>query len=391
MAIEVVPEGVRGLIFESLPMGAVRVIKKMVFETADGSDISLMPLENPQIRRIAVVLHEIIFQAVRRVGVIPYIAIGIGGFRDVTTFSFLSVKVPHGEKSIPAAKIEEYFTHAVEDAYGVKSSWQAFPAGILANGYPVDMNILASRDGRTVKELTFPSVVMKFPPELAECFQGVISRWSGLAFECVPLEVPIHYTLTRALALNETLCVFLDRAYTLLILVQEGRLSFFVSFAYGSDEMARSIGRAKGISFQDARRRMIEYTQKVEMTPQEHAGMAEALLEAVETWKKRFLDALEWFYRYGPIPEDIIVSGDGARIYEVRAVLERTDWIHNYSSVQQPRIRIVGSQTLFEGNSLSGALHGPEDFALASLAAYSLQHQKVFENRLGMETLTLFL
>ncbi len=378
MVIEIAPEGVQALIFTVSREGMPRVVRKIALETGSAAaGIGMEAHGSEEMRRTAGLLHDLLLRVVRQFGVLPRVVIGIGTFHEMITFQEIAVRIDRPQKHYSGRMLEEYLRGAAESRGEGGNAWRVFPVRIIANGYETDAKILSRGDAAGVKELVFPSVVMNLPEELSASFEGVTSMWGGIAVEFVPLQILLLDAFMKNGSLGDALMILLDRTHTLLLLFRDQKLLSFASFAHGSDEMVRHAAKNQELSFKDGRARVREYTQGFEM-PGGKIRLGQALEEAARVWKKYLLDALDGLYHLGPLPADVILFGEGGRIPEVRRALSAEDWLGHYSFAATPHVRLLQGQALFQGDSLAGALGGPEDVPLAALMGYSLHKRSLF-------------
>ena len=133
----------------------------------------------------------------------------------------------------------------------------------------------------------------------------------------------------------------------------------------------RCIARAAGISFDEAEDLKRQYADG--HISEERKKMIRSFIgQETDFWKKKFLESLDAFYRLGPLPPDVLLFGGGSNMEDIAAYLREGGWLQDFSYAKSASVRMLHGSDLFEGSSLKGFLHGPDEFALGSLIHYAL-------------------
>lgn len=108
------------------------------------------------------------------------------------------------------------------------------------------------------------------------------------------------------------------------------------------------------------------------------AAVPDACREAAGEWKRMFVRALDAFYATGPLASQVLLTGGGSRLAEIRREAQASDWLGGFSFSRTPSVRVLDGAAFFGGDTLGGNLNGPEDAGLAALMIYSLRHHPLF-------------
>ncbi|MDZ4299541.1 MAG: hypothetical protein U1A26_01350, partial [Candidatus Sungbacteria bacterium] len=187
--------------------------------------------------------------------------------------------------------------------------------------------------------------------------------------EFLPVLRAYEDMILRVLKIHDTLMIDIGSAHTLVMLMQNGTLTRTVTFPLGVSYFVERLVEASSISLAQAVEELRRYGDHAVDTAtgvRLHNMMEREALN----WRDELINALDAFYTAGPLPASVILAGGGAYFPEIHAILAAGEWLTGFSNEKKPVVRVVEGRTLFEGDSLHGALLGPEECALASYMIY---------------------
>ena len=293
------------------------------------------------------------------------------------------------------------------------AGWQQCPTSCLEVG---DFSRMPVRG-----ELGFQTLILTLEENLGNDLVFLKKSLGGMPIEFVPLPATHIEGILAPLSLHDVLLVDIGGDYTTLSYFQDGLIKQISAFPVGGHFMNNIVeatsdlpqgadavkknyvkGLLPGRQAEKAGSpshpgshgwkvvgpsaifggRVEEWSFRREAnrdgSPTRKGGEGSLILESSKIWERYFLEALKNFYHLGPLSEKVLVFGGGAHIPEVVEIIRRGDWFKELSYLDSPRVRILGAQNLFVGDSLGGFLQGPEETGLASLLIYSMHHEPLF-------------
>lgn len=353
-------------------LGRVRPIEKFVWELpASYSTLNL-------VRKI----RENVFAMVRRVEQAPEeILIALGP--TVAEYATRIWRIaPEGNgKILTRADIREYWRRLTADNTDLRRAMIAAPIGLAVNGYPLiwgenwfSEEVLPSAQ---VRDISFRTLSLYMTVENGAMFAEIKNSLGGMPVEFIPLALVEKEAVSGFMGVREALVADVGGDETSLFVIRQGRFEESAFIPFGTRGFAEALGKKTGLGFTESRAAMRQYVQGMG-DERSRSLAAEAASRAAGQWKELFSRALESFYAGGPMPENVLLAGGGARFPELRRVLAAPDWLSTFSHTDTPALRALEGSTFFDGDTLGGHLSGSEDVGLASLLIYSLSHQSIF-------------
>ncbi|QQG45093.1 MAG: hypothetical protein HYW89_03795 [Candidatus Sungiibacteriota bacterium] len=356
-------------------------IKAVIFAAGSGEKppqifkkmVAKLPVAVSQERTITK-LREFLFVMVKELGRVPQkITVALGP--QIAEHRLLTWSVRPAEKGpLSREMLRRYFQNLIEQNREGTRHFTAHPVALFDNGYKVDPSDLESA---SIYDLWFRTLLLYFPGEVGRVLADAKKILGGMPIEFIPAVLAYEYAIVRSLNVAEALTVVVDGEETTILYIQDGTIVGVAVFPMGARHFLRKISQVTNSSFLEAEDVKRQYASRMldagrSQKLQEHLG------EEVSLWRKMFLDELDGFYHLGPIPEQIFLTGKGALLPELQAVLRDAEWIKQFSYSVSPRVKIFEAQGLFQGNTMNGLLRGVEESGLASLIIYSLHHEPIF-------------
>lgn len=370
--MDVGSSAIKGMLFEMPSADALprpRPIRKFVWGLPD----ALPPLR--LVQKVKKSIGEMI-KAVRDmpeqiyIGVGP--AIGEGALED------WMIRMSEDKGMLTWHDIHAVYRRLFAEHTDPRRATIASPIELLVNGYS-----LAWQDGwhtegilprSQVQEICFRTLGFTMALESGAVFMEVKKDFASVPIEFLPLALAEKEAVVKNLGIRDAFIIDIGGSETALVSVREGRFIHAAFMPFGTDRIAASLPGRLPI---EARAIIRQYGM----------GMGDASLRAevsasvtrvAEDWKKQFVAVLDVFYPTGSLPATVLVSGGGARLREMRAMIEARDWLGAFSYTDQPSVRVLEGAGFFGGDTLGGNLQGPEDTGLAALILYAFQHQPIF-------------
>ncbi|GEM_PF-3751280 len=360
----------RGLVFQPGEKNALpRMLKKIVFR---------VPYSTQDEALVVRKLGELILTMTKSFGRVPVnILVGLGSHCGSHTLTTLSGTVGTDIHKPSSEKDLKILFQDLCQKNNVSSSFAGFPLEFFSNGYSLT-SCVASRRSREstcfdgARVVSVQTLAVDFPQNISTMLFDTKKSLGGIPIEFLPLEIVYKEVLEDVLKTRDVLLVEIDGEETFIGMLLSNQLVHFTAFPLGIRHFIRGIARGS-MSFEEAEIDLRHYVEG--LMPQNRSEALRGFLDVeVSNWKKMFQQAIDGFYSFGPIPEEVVLSGEGAMIKEIEKVLRVPDWMKNISAYDVPKVKTIMGRTIFDGNSLNGFIHGPEDFSLASLIHYSLQH-----------------
>lgn len=372
-AIDVGSHTLKGMAFERLRDLPPRVIKKAAYRTPHSA----------KFQRTAAKMHEFLFALAKQLGKIPErIVISLGPNVGAHELVYWSVSSPAGIKISGVKELQSYFQELFNSHRDSEHAMLAYPLELYANGYPStiyrdESTALWPRKLSGVQELGFQTLLFSPPAEIGEELLNIKNTLGGMPVEFVPRVAVYKEALAKAAKISHLFFIEVGGEETTLLLLKEGILRQQATFPLGSRHFFRGIAKHFKISLEEAEELKQQYTKGI-TGETVRSRLRVFLLTETGIWEKMFLETLGSFYQAGPLPADVLVTGEGARFPEILERLRSAAWLKEFSDASAPSIKIFEAQNVFEGNTLGGTLQGPEEIGLAALIYYSIYHTPLF-------------
>lgn len=371
--INVETHTLRGMVFERRGNLSPRVIKKMVYTSPHSAEF----------RRMAAKMHEFLFALAKQLGKVPErIVISLGPHIGAHELAYWPVSSPAVVKISGVKELRGYFQGLFDSHRDSEHAMLACPLEIYANGYPAaiyrdEFSAAWPRKFSGVRELEFQVLLFSPPAEIGKELLNIKNTLGGMSVEFIPRIAVYKDVLPKVANVPSIFFIEVGGEETILLLLKEGILQQQATFPLGSRHFFRGIARILNTSLEEAEELKQQYIKGIVENPV-RSRLRAFLLTETGIWEKMFLKTLELFYTVGPLPIDVLVTGEGARFPEILERLRDAAWLKEFSDASAPSVKIFEAQNVFGGDTLRGALQGPEDTGLASLAYYSLHHTPLF-------------
>ena len=366
VVVDVGAYSIKAVIFNTDGTAPPRIIKKIVTK---------LPVSGESIR-VTRILHELLFNTAKELGKVPdAITVGVGPPFAPYALRPLIARLEGKRRSFEGMGIKEIYQNCVlsgSDTIG------EFPhsLGIYANGWRVAPAELNAHALASVKELVFPTLFVRLLPEAREALVQTRNMLGGIPIEYVPLALAYQEAVRKVLHLEDFLLIDVGERHTMLVRVREGAIVESVSAPHGLWNFAKAIAKANTSSVEEAVEVRNHYVEEgVDKVP---GDTQDIIQKEVAVWRGVFLSALDRFYSIGPLSEEVILCGGGAKLPEIRSLLLEGQWMRGFSHIDRPLLHVMEGRGVFEGDSLGGHLQGPEEFGLGSLMIYSLWYAPLF-------------
>ena len=422
MAVELGSRHIGGAIFEiSRANPPFRLIKKLKYDFPR----SYEPL------RVVQKLREILFGVVREAGRVPRrIAVAFGPPLAECSVEMWIAPLGPGARGLTRKDLSRSFDGLFEQKQREREALIVYPTETFVNRYRLPFAPSPQRHRRLAwrpageyvgsqgsfggmglvglalaspgtdciievkpHDVRFRTFVATFSREVGVALGSIKEMLGGIPIEFVPLAAVYQQAMFGGMALRDVFLVDLGGRSTSLMLLRDGELRQYVSFAYGMENIALSVSSGE----EESDRRVKSGLEGVKSRPlssgresdimrdyirgflNEHQRLkvAEFVRTGVQNWRAEFMKALDHFYHEGPLPSQVLVAGGGARLPEVQNALKASDWIRDISFVDSAEVSLFDGKALFGGESLGGCIQGPEDAALASTIWYVI-HEHAF-------------
>lgn len=366
VVVDIGAYSIKAVMFNMDGTASPRIIKKIVTK---------LPISGESIR-VTRILHELLFGTARELGKVPdAITVGVGPPFAPYVLHPLIARLEGKRHSFEGLRIKDIYQNCVSSGSDTIGEFP-HPLGVYANGWRVAPAELDAHALASVKELVFPTLFLRLMPEAREALVQTRKMLGGIPIEYVPLALAYQETVKRVLHLEDFLLIDIGERHTMLVRVREGAIVESVSAPHGLWNFAKAIAKAQASSMEEAVEVCNHYVEEgVDRVPK---GTQDIIQKEVAVWRGAFLSALDRFYSIGPLPEQVILCGGGAKLPEIRSLLFGGEWMRGFSHVDRPLLHVLEGRSVFEGDSLGGHLQGPEEFGLGSLMIYSLWYAPLF-------------
>jgi hypothetical protein len=257
------------------------------------------------------------------------------------------------------------------------------PVEVLVDGYPWEGPDAAGAGrkrapGGRRHDVVFRTLSVMFSLDTGALFSDLKSTLSGIPMTLIPLAIAEKEALTRVRDMLDVFVIDVGASATTLISILSGQMAYVAFMPWGTRRLAEILSRAQRRPLRDAQSDVRHYAEGLIRDDTVLAHTSAAVVRGAEEWKRNFVRALDGFYPSGPISPNVLLTGGGARLSEIRAAVEAPDWLGGFSAFRKPVVRVVDGSVFFGGDTLGGHIRGPEDAGLAALAAYSIYHHPLF-------------
>lgn len=328
---------------------------------------------------IAHKLRELIFFLVKELERVPAeLIVGVSPSFSESVLETWSTTNVGSLKTASRSEVGRIFQTLFKEHQEDKNVIFVTPVEILINGYAVSLDKVPIyfSNGSPIQEISFRTLVLRFPEEAGKQILGLQRSFGGLKIDYIPLVAAHATSISTVMSVEDALIVDIGGEETTLSLLFRRKLRAVTYFSLGVHHFLRNIAETMSVSFEEAEDLKRQYAQDV-LPEAKKTVIQDIFAKEAVSWENLFMSALESFFALEPLPREVFVIGGGAYIQELISVLRKPDWMKRYSHVSSPVIRIASAQSFFEGNSLNGFLQGPEEAGLASLMLYSLYHQSL--------------
>lgn len=362
-----------------------RSIKALIFEAAGsahppkGLKKMVIPLRSPKdVQQTLSALHEFLFSVTKETERLPEkITLGFGAEAGEMSLEAWTTTALAGQADISHAALCTNFERLFSEHRDPKRMMLAYPVDMTANDFDVDTATLLREGGRTIKEITFRTLLLSLDGEFGSGLYNLKNMFGGITMEFVPMIAAYREAIVRSLAVENFFFANIGAEATLLMLIKNRRLAGFTTFNLGAEHFTDEIVKAKKISQTQAGDLKRQYAQG-SMDKDESLKISRMMNPAFDEWKSLLLSSLDSFYHLGPMPPDIYLCGGGSYLPEIRGLFASPEIMKNYTCGKSCSVRLVMGSTLFQGDAVDGFLKGQEDAGLAALVYYSLYHQPMF-------------
>ena len=276
------------------------------------------------------------------------------------------VQAKNKEKILTAAASEKYLTNLKNQFVEKDSGGEVILLETLANNYAVDYKEVKVPESF---ELSFRVIVPKLTPEASAMAKEIKGLLGGLDLEFFPNSYLHQLALTKAYGTHTAFVIDVGGENTQLTLLKDGSMAHTHSFPLGARHFIRGMAKIAELTYEEAENLKKQYVQGL-VNEARKKQIHSFLIEESKLWYKMFAESIDNFYHLGPLPTQIFMFGGGANLPEIGNLVRGGEWMRNASFVDYPKVNILGGESLFEGNTFDGYLHGPEDFNLASSVFY---------------------
>lgn len=257
----------------------------------------------------------------------------------------------------------------------------AFPVALWINGYPFAWPAEGGRDADPprgdIKEIMLRVLTVAMSPEAGDTFIQIQKELGGITVDVLPIAASLQEAVLRGLGMEDALVIDVRGHATAILVIRGGVFAHAAYVPFGLDRFVRGLSASAGVPATEARQ-MIRQRILGMSTARTGEGVAGTMKREAAEWKKLLIRRIEAAVAAGPLPQQILLSGPGAMLPEVRAALQSGDWFSMFSHAEQPLVRILDGSAFFGGDTLGGVLGSPEDTGLASLAWYMMNHKPLF-------------
>mgnify|MGYP001571991519 CR=1 FL=1 len=366
VVIDIGPGFIRAVIFELIPQKKnPSILKKMVLRLAPS-------ITAP---RAIAKFREFLFLAIKELGRVPE-KIVLSVAPPFAEYALENVAVEPSKTPLINSRrdLDEYFQKFFAGKDVLRRTLFAYPLEFFVNKYPIDPSVLIHPENITINELGFSALLTYLPQEAGEFMEEAKESLGSLSLGFIPLVVAEKEAIQKNLGLKDVFLVDLGRDATVLSLIKEGGLARVSLFPVGLNHFLEDVAKKSSLTPEEAGDFARQYAKGL-LGDSQKIKLENSFMQIADIWKKAFLQEVDSFYHGGNIPPNIALFGEGAYVPEISVILRDSNWIRNVSYAATPQVKILSGNSFFEGDSLGGALQGPEDTGLASLIIYSMDQK----------------
>ncbi|MDP3729274.1 MAG: cell division FtsA domain-containing protein [bacterium] len=286
------------------------------------------------------------------------IVIGLGPSLAGLSIEKHSIKVVGKERVLTMESAKSYFKNM--------GGGGAIAMDVLVNGYKFDSKETGVPNNF---ELAFRVMVPQLAHEVSVVVDETKKALGGLTLDFFPNPYLQQVALVKGLKAQEALLVDVGGENTQTSILKNGSILQTYSFPIGARHFIRGMAKIAGITYEEAEDIKKQYTQNL-VDGARKKQIHLFLVEESKLWYKMFVEGMDNFYHFGPLPMQVFMFGGGANLAEIADTVRKGDWTKNNSFNDYPKVNILGGESIFEGNTFDGYLRGPEDFNLASMVYY---------------------
>ncbi len=186
------------------------------------------------------------------------------------------------------------------------------------------------------------------------------------------------YAVARALSTaagyTDVSAIFIDvgGGTTDIALLRGGREMSMRMFAIGGRTFTKRLAQTFNVSFLEAERIKLDYAQN-KLDAKSRNLTKKALTADIEVWLAGVELALSEIAGERPLPTQIQLCGGGAKLPEIKAALESTDWTRNLPFAKRPTIKFIVPDDITSLTDQTGQLRTIQDVTPLALANLGLE------------------
>lgn len=342
--------------------------------------------------RLARKIREGVFRMVQRLQEMPTeIIVAVGPMMGEISLRTWRMAPGPGGRMLTRGDIRAYYRDLFAKQTDLRRAVITVPLEVLINGYPLAPRSRGAGDdilprGRA-EEIVFRTMSLHMPVESGAALAEIKNTLGGVPIEFIPLSIAYTEAIVRGLDVADCFVIDVGGNDTSMLSIRGKQFSHAGFTPFGTRRLAEYLARNKDLTVREAEKAMRLHGDV--LPPKEVPSVGDgskpmrqsdgALSVAIRQWKQSITAALEGFAYSGPVSPDIMLTGGGAHIPELRAAVQAGDWLGTASYGDVPRLRILEGHTFFSGDTLGGYLQGPEDAGLGALAVYAAGREPVFK------------
>jgi len=181
------------------------------------------------------------------------------------------------------------------------------------------------------------------------------------------------YAVARCVGMDDSAdfsSIFIDigGGTTDIAVVRSGGLDGTKMFAIGGRVFTKAIADALELTFADAERLKLKYSQGEIEDEKEQKKVSDALENVSDVWLSGVELALEEFNQVDLLPSKIMLCGGGSLLPEIKDYLEKREWSKRLPFAKHPKIDFVSPEHVSTVVDEVGKLSGAQDITPMGLA-----------------------
>lgn len=320
-------------------------------------------------------LHELIFSVAKFFERIPS-RITVAVRPPIARYAITewNLSAYHGRVTSPA-DLNRLFRNIFEQKKDPAAFSEAFCVETFFNGYPKEEYAAAPE---VITEVAFRALIFSLPKEIGDRLTAVKSSLGGIPVTYVPIIIPQADAIVERLNLPDAFLIDISEEETILTRIRTRRIIATASFPAGVKPIIENVVKATAASYDEARDLERQHTDSL-LNDLHTEHLASPLADGLKNWYDQFVASLDALYSAGPLPSNVLVTGVGAALPELRALLLKGDWLKKASNASAPTLRTFEGRSVFGGDTLGGFATGTADSDIAALAFYTL-HSMIEES-----------